>query len=56
MSITEFRCAYCDQPLDLENAKTNESGQAVHEVATLPKTHLPKRKTSAARIDPEAVP
>jgi hypothetical protein len=31
MPTTEFRCAYCDQPLDLETAKTNEGGQAVHE-------------------------
>ena len=31
MSITEVTCAYCHQPVKLENAKTNENGQAVHE-------------------------
>ena len=36
MSITESRCAYCDQPLDLKNAKTNEAGQACSPASTNP--------------------
>jgi hypothetical protein len=30
-SSDDFRCCYCNQPLQLERAKTDEVGQAVHE-------------------------
>jgi hypothetical protein len=27
----EMRCAFCDSPVSIETAKTNECGQLVHE-------------------------
>ncbi len=30
-SSEDFRCSYCNPPLQLEPAKTDEDGQAVHE-------------------------
>lgn len=30
-SLTEFNCSICNRPVDLKTAKTNESGQPVHE-------------------------
>jgi hypothetical protein len=27
----EMRCVFCDMPVSIENAKTNERGQLIHE-------------------------
>src|ERR1700727_373988 len=38
----EFRCSYCSQPLELETAKTDEDGQAVHEECYISKNRKPE--------------
>jgi hypothetical protein len=55
MSITEFRCAYCDQPLDLKNAKTNDAGQAVHEDCYVAKSSSVEEKNIDGADRSEAV-
>ena len=46
-TITEYRCAYCKQPVELETAKSDEYGQAVHEECYVAKCGLDKKRGNA---------
>jgi hypothetical protein len=53
---SEFNCSICDQPVDLENCKTNGIGKAVHEECYLLREALKKatQPTSQQALNPPA--
>jgi hypothetical protein len=55
LSRSEFNCSICNQPVDLETAKTDDHGKAVHEQCYLLR-HALKNATQPTEQQPISRP